>query len=219
MNQQADLASGYITTALSASINSTAGTTAFTTGSAFDLNQILPTVPASDRPTVEAHVLRLQEVVGGLADEQEVLSLMKELGLNRAMKGQKSPTSLFITAHRAFRAPISQDNPVITSLIPIREAIRLVIDHLLKKRPNQEETKTERVKILSIAAHLKWNTIPQETVESWVQQWIDLGDLLSPAKEKDISREDWHFRLRQATLFLRGFLGGLDPDKVNRKSR
>jgi hypothetical protein len=177
----------------------------------------MATVSTLKRPMVEASIIRLQDVVHRAADEEEVISLMKELGFNRAPKGRKSPVSLFSTAHKAFQAPVSSDNPVSTSLIPMREAIRLIIDQLLKKRPKQEEAKNERAKILSIGTHLRRNSIPQEMAESWAQQWNELLDYLSPAKEQDMSREEWRFKLKQASLFLKGFLGGLDPKKVNRK--
>jgi hypothetical protein len=219
VNQQAGLTVRHIKVASSASLMSTAGTAAYTTVTIFEPQQILPSVSPQERPAVEADLKKLQDVTRRAADEDEVLSLMNELGLDLAHKGQRSPAFHFSTAHKAFKAPVSSDNPVSTSLIPMREAIRLTIDHLLKRRPIQEETKTPRAKILSIGVHLKRDMIPQDAVESWAQQWGDLLDYLSTAKEQDMSREVWHLRLQQATLFLKGFLGGLDPEKVNRKRR
>ena len=220
VNSQEDQALAHITKVSIASVNSTAGTAAFAIGSYFDPNMILPHVPESEQAVAQQSIMTLRYVVNRAADEQEVVSLMNQFGLNRAPKGKKSATSLFGTAHKAFESPVSSDNPVSTSLIPLREAVRVTIDELLKRRPVQKETKTEVAKISSIGGQLKRDTIPQETVESWAQQWSELLDRhLSTAKEQDISRAEWQFRLQQATLFLKAFLGGLDPEKVNRKRR
>ena len=126
--------------------------------------------------------------------------------------------SLFITAHQAFKAPVTSDNPIITSLIPIREAIEHSIERLLKKRLYQEEAKSWASKIRSIGKQLRYDSIPLETVESWAQQWTEMLDKqLSPAKDQDISRDEWRFRLQSATLFLKAVLSGIDPKKAKRE--
>ena len=218
VNKQADQALGQVKIFSSGSINSTAGTAALSTSSIFNPSVILPQVPPSERFSAEESIIKLQYVLNRAADEQEVISLMIELGLDHAPKGRKSPMSLFITAHQAFNVPVTPDNPIITSLIPIREAIEHTIEYLLKKRPLQEETGAWVAKIRSIGKQLKHDAVPLETIESWAKQWAEMLDhQLSPAKEQDISRDEWHSRLQQATLFLKAMLTGLDPQKVNRK--
>lgn len=102
-----------------------------------------------------------------------------------------------------------------TSLIPMRESIRSAINVLLRRRPKQEKARNEWAKIVSIGKQLKRDGLPKSIVNSWAAQWTNaLKTYLSPAKEEDISREEWRRRLARSTLFLNGFLGGLDPSKL-----
>jgi hypothetical protein len=149
------------------------------------------------------------------ANAEEVIHLMLSLGLDVAPPGRKSPLEQFKTAHSAFTAPVADSNPIVTSLIPMREAIRASIDMLLKRRPKQEKTRNEWTKIVSIGKQLKRTGLHDSIVNSWAFQWTTaLKTYLSPAKEEDISRDDWRNHLVRSTLFLKGFLGGIDPLKL-----
>ena len=147
--------------------------------------------------------------------EEEVIALMKSLGLDSAQKGKKSPLEQFQTAHESFSKPVIESNPIITSLIPMRESIRLTIDYLLRRRPKQEITKREWDKIISIGSQLSYSTISQQQIQSWAGIWLgELKYSLSPAKEEDISRDEWTKRITKSTLFLKSFLSGIDLTKL-----
>lgn len=217
-NRQFDHALAHLHEITPSAVGSTDGTITASVSSTFSTTVILPFLPPSDRVSGITALAKLDAVLNRAADEQEVMSLMRSFGLNRAPKGKKSPLSLFTTAYRAFKTPITEDNPASTSLIPLRESIRLTIDHFLKRRIHQEETKTEISKITSIGSQLAYDAISSDIIESWAQQWYELlNKYLSSAKDQDFSREEWQSRLRHVTLWLKAFLSGLDPLKVNRK--
>src|SRR5262245_40247088 len=121
---------------------------------------------------------------------------MELLGLDTSPEGIKSPLELFQTAHEAFSKPVANSNPIITSLIPMRESVRLTIDYLLKRRPKQEKTNKEWDKIISIGNQLSRALISEEQIRSWAGIWIsELKNSLSPAKEQDVSRDEWSNRI------------------------
>jgi len=217
-NKSFDFALAHLSAINPVAIDSTSGTATVSVSGVFTPANILPWVPTSEQHTAEKALVRLWNVLNVAADEDDVVALMKSLGLNRAPKGQKNPLSQFVTAHQAFKTPVTPDNPISTSLLPMRESIRLTIGHILKKRPYQEEAKTEIAKVTSIGRQFAYDTISPDTIDSWAQQWNELLKQLSAAKEKDNTREEWQDRLTQATLWLKAFLSGLDPNKVNRKT-
>ena len=97
----------------------------------------------------------------------------------------------------------------------MRESIRLTIDYLLRRRPKQEITKKEWDKIISIGNRLSYSTISQQQIQYWAGIWVgELKNSLSPAKEEDISRNEWTKRITKSTLFLKGFLSCIDPAKL-----
>lgn len=155
-------------------------------------------------------------VTNRMIKTNDVEELLMKFGLQNAGEGRKSPLHLFKTAHSAFENPVIKGNPTSTSLIPMRECIRLVIDTLLKQRPTQEKTKTELEKIRSIGRQLKKDDIGMDTLESLAQKWCGqiLDKDLSSAKEQDFSREEWSLRLQRATQFLFSLLSGLDATKM-----
>ena len=146
----------------------------------------------------------------------EVAKLLIQFGLDKPQHpGEKSPLEQFNTAHEAFTTPVTPSAPASTSLIPLRECIHSVLDGLSQARPIKERTgKNQRRKVISIASQLKTDSVPKDVVLEWADEWHDLnsGDL-SGAKRRDISRDEWQRHLRRGTLFLHGFLKGLDPAK------
>ena len=124
---------------------------------------------------------------------------------------------LFITAHETFAKPVLNSNPISTSLLPMRESIRLTIDFLLKHRREQEKTKNEGEKISSIGHQLAHDSISDEQISTWATIWYsELDNSLSPSKEEDISRTEWQKRLVKSTHFLKSLLSGIDPTKLRK---
>jgi len=214
VNQEAEaLLSGIGQVRLGSFLNS-GSTVAYGTSDAFPTDEIIPQLPPQDQAAALVTLSHLHEVTGRLADKHEVARIMTNLGLDKPVPGKKSPLELFITAHDAFEDPVCDSNPISTSLIPIREAAQLSVQELLHRRPRQEKTSAQWEKIVSIGGQLKKDSVPDALVQTWAYQWKTLlRKYLHPSKQQELSRADWQTRLQQSTLFLRGFLGGLDPSK------
>lgn len=168
----------------------------------------------------ENSIDEINQVAQRIADKDEVISLMKLFKLDIALQGQKSSLELFIIAHDAFGSPVSDNNPVVTSLIPIRESINLMIDKLIKERPIQEQAGNERAKIISIGNQLKNDYLDENIIISWAEQWHSMNNQeLSPSKNKEISRKEWQYRLNHSTIFIKSILEGLDVNKLRSNLR
>lgn len=214
-NQQADVVIGQIGKVDVPSFTSASGTSSSTSTDSFEQAQLFSIVPEDEHPLLVTVLENFNQVSERAANAEEVANLMRSLGLDVAAQGRKSPLEQFETAHAAFRAPVAGDNPVVTSLLPMRESIRATIDFLLKRRPKQEKTRKEWGKIVSIGNQLKRDDLLASVVNSWAAQWTHaLQTYLSPAKEEDLDRDEWRRRLVRSTLFLKGFLGGIDPSKL-----
>jgi len=214
-NQQADLVIGQLGGIDVPTFTSASGTAVSTSSDSFEEAGLLSIVPKEEHPRLVTVLESFNQVSERAADAEEVGKLMKSLELDQAPPGRKSALEQFKTAHAAFKAPVSEGNPIATSLIPMRESIRTTIDTLLRRRPKQEKTKNECSKIVSIGRQLKRDGLPDTIVNSWASQWTHaLQTYLSPAKEEDISRDEWRRRLVRSTLFLKGFLDGIDPSKL-----
>ena len=146
--------------------------------------------------------------------KEEVISLMQSFGLDKGVQGKISPLELFLTAHQAFERPVSDTDPVSTSLIPMRESISSIVAELLRRRPIQEKAGSNYDKVLSFGIQLKRDELSENVVREWASQWDKLANELSQAKQGMLSREEWNQRLQRATLFLNGLLKGLDPSKI-----
>lgn len=149
--------------------------------------------------------------------KDSVMELLAQFGFNDPQyPGEKSPLEQFTIAHEAFNRPVTPSDPASTSLIPLRECIHSVLDGLMQARPNPELTgSNQRKKMISIGKQLKRDSLPDEVVPEWADEWHDLnrGDL-SGAKRKDIPRQEWQRRLIRGTLFLHSLLKGLDSTKL-----
>jgi len=157
---------------------------------------------------------RLGQVIDRLGNKETVLSLLRQLGLASAVPAKKSPTELFEIAWAAFEKPVTQNSPVVTSLIPMRECINGTIETLLRRRPKQEPAKAQYDKIVSIGSQVARDGVLPSDIQSLADRWTKLVDELSGSKQKEYSREEWRASLRRATLFFMEFLQSLDPTKM-----
>lgn len=148
---------------------------------------------------------------------EDVAELLIRFGFDEPQfPGDKSPLEQFTISQEAFNRPVTPSDPASTSLIPLRECIHSVLDGLIQARPNPEPIgKNQRKKVIAIGNQLKSDSLPNEIVQEWADEWHDLnrGDL-SGAKREAISRQEWQRRLRRGTLFLHSILKGLDPGKL-----
>ena len=158
------------------------------------------------------------EFISRPSQKDDVSQLLKEFGLDIPHQpDEKSPLELFETAHEAFARPLTMDNPVSTSLIPLRECIGSVVQCLILMRPHQEETGGWKKKILSIGKQLKKDSLPNAVIDEWAEECHSLIDDLSSFKTGDIEREDWLIWLNRGTSFLNSLLKGLDSSKLVRR--
>ena len=202
--------------------NSTSGSATISTIELFD--NTIPTLPESIRENVYPSLIGFNQVVTRSADKEKVLKLMRDLGLDRPYHDRRSAAEQFETAYDAMSKPVAGNvDPAGTSLIPMREAIETAIDHLLDKRPartNLPAVKGQNKdwrKVHAIAEQLKKDSIPDSQVASWAQEWSTLKDRsLSPAKTEPVHRDEWARRINTATIFLNGFLSGIDTTKLRR---
>jgi hypothetical protein len=182
--------------------------------------EYLQLVPAASHQELLSAITDLGRVLDRSADEGEVLQLMSGLGLDIPRPGHKSAAELFSEAHAAYTTPVTDADPIASSLIPMREAIRLAIVALLDMRPSTEKTRSEWDKIIPIGSQLKVESIPKERVKTWAVQWGTLLNYdLSPSKSHRLTREELRTRIVRSTLYLKGFLPGLDPSKLRRPNR
>lgn len=157
---------------------------------------------------------QLSNVIGRVADKDNVLFLLKQYGLVTVTRGKKSAAELLETAYSAFERPVTYENPTITSLIPMRECINGTIVELLRRRLKQEPVKSQGDKIFSIIRQLARNSVPESAAENLAHRWECLVDELSSSKQTDCSRDQWADCLRRSTLLLLELLQSLDPSKV-----
>jgi hypothetical protein len=152
------------------------------------------------------------------AIKAEVAALLSDYGLDKPQfPGDKSPLEQFEIAHKAYESPLTNTNPVATSLIPLRECIQSVIDGLISGRPVQEKAQSQRDKILSIGRQLGSDSLPADFFGDLADEWQDLNKgSLSQSKRKEAQRAEWLNQLNRGTAFLRSLLKGLDRSKFRR---
>lgn len=196
-------------------VNSTATVSSTIISGAYTKNRL-----SVDDPDFQNFWIPYVEFVSRPSQEDDTIQLIKKFGLDVPHKsGEKSPLELFETAHEAFAKPVTQNNPVSTSLIPLRGCIDNAIQSLLLMRPHQEETSSWKKKIISIGKQLKKDSLPEDLIYEWAEEGHSLIDDLSGFKTGDIQREDWLIWLNRGTSFLNSILKGLDSSKLVRRGK
>ena len=115
----------------------------------------------TDNPDFPSVWMPYVEFVSRPSQKNDVIQLLKEFGLDIPHQPEeKSPMELFETAHEAFAKPVTQNNPVSTSLIPLRGCIDNAVQSLILMRPHQQETGGWKKKIISIGKQLKKDSLP-----------------------------------------------------------
>jgi hypothetical protein len=214
VNEQSSRLRGLRSVLQSSSLNSTAsGTVLSMVGFSYPLD---PSMYPSPSVYADADTARknLVNVIDRSINQEEIVTWMKVFGLDKSYPNEKTAIEHFRTAWAAYEMPLTSTSPVNTSLIPMRECIETVITQLLQRRQQQEPAKSWRDKILSLGKQAVLGGITESDVVSWANEWEKLVDALSGAKKSSYSRPEWLALLREATLFLKSFLLGLDPNKL-----
>lgn len=174
----------------------------------------------TDNPDFPSVWKPYSEFVSRPSQKEGAIQLLKEFGLDIPnQENEKSSLELFETAHEAFVKPITRDNPVSTSLIPLRECIGSVVKGLISMRPTQEDAGSWKKKIISIGKQLKKDILPDDVIDELAEECHDLIDDLSNFKTGDIEREDWLIWLNRGTSFLNSLLKSLDSNKLVRRGQ
>ena len=162
-----------------------------------------------------------EEVIDRTASMESVIALMENLGLDESHKEDEVPAlELYKTSIDALNKPVTDDlDPVITSYIPMREAIETTLDHLLHKASGakvepREGKNTDWRKLYAVSMNLKHFEIPDNQVQGWANEWMALKKVLSEGKGDAITRDEWRRVIRKATLFLIGFLTAINPTNL-----
>lgn len=173
-----------------------------------------------DNPDFQSAWSPYMEFISRPSQKDDAIRLLKEFNLDIPHQpDEKSPLEHFEIAHEAFAKPVTQNNPVSTSLIPLRGCIDNTVQSLILMRPHQEETGGWKKKIISIGKQLKKDSLPDEVIDELADECHSLIDDLSGFKTGDIEREDWLIWLNRGTSFLNSLLKGLDSSKLARKGR
>jgi|GEM_PF-6871339 len=189
--------------------------------SIYEVDNFIEWVPPAQHDNAYRAVQQLDYVLNDVADKTEVLNLLREFGLDKAVAGKKSPLELFQTAWQAYENPATDTSPLITWLIPMRESVEATIDALIQRRPNQEPAKGWRRKILSIGSQAGRPATGEVDFQDLADQW-QVGGSVRPALEDELSdaKRASHDRavsltvLRRATLFLKQLLLSIDPARL-----
>jgi hypothetical protein len=195
--------------------NSSSDAYTSTSSGSLVIGRVLPMyLEANDQNALEA-IKKYEDFISRPENIKEVVDLLKLWGFDKKIKGQENALKKFQDAHEAFE----RNESVIAILVPIRECIRLIIDNLLKRRSKEERARNYSKKIHLITDYLKNDYINEQTITEWVMQLEKINDDLSGAKDNEISRDEIHRRLNQATTFIASFLLGLDIKKVNKNRK
>ena len=161
-------------------------------------------------------VANLCHQVESVNTKDETIRLLIKYGLDKGYGNERSPVDSFEIGFAAFENPVTDGNPAVTSLIPVRSCIDSMISILLRRRINQEPASGEIKKIQSIGNQLKYDTILDVAVDTWAEEYHELSNLLSNAKMQNMDRNEWRKTLQRAMNFIIGFLNILDPEKLKR---
>lgn len=193
-------------------ISSTSASTITVFSNVFNPDNV--NVLADDQYVYLVAYSKLDQLTDQLTDKEKAIRLLIEFGFDQGYSGKKSPLEHFQTAYDAFESPVNQNNPVDSSLLPMRSAIEDIIATLLRKRPKQIKTGRNLLKIKSIGNQLCRQGIGCTTITSWAEEYKRLISQLSSAKDDDFTREKWRILIRDSTIFIQEFLEGLDPQKM-----
>jgi len=195
-------------------ISGSTGSSAYSSTSMLTDGIDLTTLSPDIQPLAIEAVDDFNNFISRPALRHSVIDLLIEFGLDEAPTGKKSPVELFDLAFQAYETPVTEGEPISTSLLPMRGCIQMVISILLQQRPKQEKASNNWDKVISISNQIKRDSIDKDDIINWASQLEEIIDELSEAKQGNLSRDEWRNRLNRATLFLDSFLKGLDPLKM-----
>lgn len=143
----------------------------------------------------------------------EVIELLNSWGLDKGYSRDEPPLKLFQIALAAFEHPVIDEDPVSSSLVPLRGCILNVLESLLSLRP-EKENYSKAKKVFAIGKQLKLSNLDIEIFTEFDERWKILHKSLSNAKTEEMTRELWRKYIHEGMLLIINILQGLDIEKV-----
>jgi hypothetical protein len=120
---------------------------------------------------------------------QELEAEIHRLGMAHAKTGRTSILSHLQQSYQAYKTPSTKEVSPSAVLIPLREAIDLALDELLKRRTQQEGAKGRKDKMISICRQCSRDGVSMSQIDQLANQVGELNDLLSGSKQDAMSRD------------------------------
>ena len=144
----------------------------------------------------------------------ELETEIHRLRLTTTGGGGHSTLSLLRQADQALKAPSDKEVAPSAVLIPLRESINRAFADLLKRRPQQEKTKNDKEKVMSICKQCCRDGVEVEQIEAYANEAYDLTNLLSKAKQEMLTRDRVRELMNRGLVFLLAFFRILDEKKM-----
>jgi len=141
---------------------------------------------------------------------------LKRFGFDKAIVDRKNPIEQIQAAEAAFNVPSKPEADPTAVLIPLREAIEITLEVLIKRRPKQEPAKGWSKKILSVCKQAARHGFNETYFQRIVIDAEKLNDDLSAAKQEKMSRYEIRILLDRSVAFLVELLSLLDHERLNK---
>lgn len=169
------------------------------------------TMPFEDRGEAEKISSGYFLLVEKYNYRDEVLRLMSVFGLVKTQHGKTAIGKFKAGWEAHFQNPPKLDSSI-SSVIPLRESIDLVVDELVWLRPIQRPAKPR--KIMEIGSQLGADVISPKEFEEMENEFIPMKKKMAVTKDNFLTRERELELMIDGTLFLKRLLSALDPNKL-----
>lgn len=196
----------FFASATAASVTTSTAVTSFSTFhlSKYDLS-----------PAFRSATQRLDVVLQRGPLLSDVRAALLQLGLDHPGGTIKSPIELLEDARLALDRPGGDEPSALNAWVGLREAIDLTLSRLLPRRPMQEQAPTHQGKVASLGVQCGKDNLPPGHFDRLGKDLHQLMNTLSSAKQRKLDRGQVTHIFNQGLLFLKAFLGSLDPAKLN----
>jgi hypothetical protein len=142
--------------------------------------------------------------------KQDVVRLLNECGFDAATEG-RTAIEKFTNAWEIYESMTALPDSAIGSLISLRESIELVIAELVRRLPIQQKGKD---KLLRIGDQVAFSSVAPQVFHDLQNDYEKIGNRLSGAKRRVLSRTAEVELMREGTYFLYRLLSAVDPAKL-----
>ena len=187
---------------------STSGTASVSISYGLVSDKYIPYMPSDQQSEARKVNLAFSQFFDHYRYRERAIDLMKMFGFGKKMAFQK-----FNSAWEMFLQNPQATDSSIGALIPLREALQLVVDDLIRRRPTQRRV-DRKSKIIEIGDQIRSDSVHPDVFESLNNEFRTIVDEMSGAKDKILKREQQTELMRRGTMFLEGLLNALDPNKL-----